>query len=86
MKKADIFALGMISWERIEGERAPQLGCEEWEVIRKEGPRFRRGLNSLSNECRDMVSAMLAEDPGKRPAAEEILNRWLLTDSEKELM
>jgi membrane-associated tyrosine/threonine-specific cdc2-inhibitory kinase len=71
----DIFSFGLVLLEAAAGRRAPRGGSGAYQ-------RIRRGEISLgsdaypvdcSQDLKDLVTAMLAVDPGQRPTAEDLV-------------
>ena len=84
MKTADVFSLGVVGWELMQQCRAPREDEDGWSELRQGEATFRDG--DFSAETKEMVSAMLSADPKKRPSADELVSKWLLSEQELDLM
>ena len=84
MNPADVFSLGVVGWELMQQCRAPRVNEDGWSELRQEEATFRDG--GFSAKTKEMVSAMLSADPKRRPSAEELVSKWLLSEQELDLM
>lgn len=84
LKKCDVFSLGILVYELMEGQRMPSNG-QKWHDLRENRVNFTKE-NLFSDQIKNMVSSMLSSDPSKRPTIDYILKRYLKTDQEKELL
>ncbi|CAI2361851.1 unnamed protein product [Moneuplotes crassus] len=79
LTKCDVFALGVLSYELMQGVRCQKNG-REWENLRCDQINFAKG-DDYSSEIKEMVTSMLSSDPKNRPTIENILEKYL--DEEK---
>ena len=71
LKKCDVFSLGILAYELIQGQRCKPNG-EEWENLRKDKIFFKNPDN-FSEEIKEMVTSMLRSDPNERPTVNDLL-------------
>lgn len=82
-KKCDIFSLGIIAFELMEGKRTQQRGAQ-WHDLREDRISF-TDPDKFSARTKKMVVEMLNSDPSKRPTVQYLLDTYLLSKEEKEL-
>jgi len=83
LRKADIFSLGILSYELIERRRVLTKG-QEWHDLR-EGKIHFHNPELYSDKIKKMIKLMLSPNPDLRPTTSELLSKYLLSDQEKEL-
>jgi len=83
LTKADIFSLGIMTYEFMRNRPLP-LNGDEWHDIR-EGRADLKGLESYSKELIELILLMLQSNPIERPSAEKILNEYLLSPEQIEI-
>ncbi|CAI2361439.1 unnamed protein product [Moneuplotes crassus] len=81
LKKCDVFALGILSYELMQGVRCQKNGTE-WQNLREDNIHFSKEDN-YSSEIKEMVTTMLSSDPKKRLSIEEILEKYLDEDKKR---
>jgi len=82
LTKCDIFAVGVMGFELVEGKPVPSQG-EEWQILRKD--RWIAPI-AASDELVDILSKTLNSHPKARPSAEKCLSHLcLMSEIEKEL-
>lgn len=83
LKKCDVFALGILGYELMEGARVQQNG-DQWHDLREDRIFF-SAPEKYSPQIREMICSMLSSDPSKRPTIDELLSSYLKSDQEKEI-
>ena len=84
LKKADIFSLGMVAWECIEGRQAPGTEDPEWKALRTGEFSFSdTASNSFGPLILQLVKEMIHPDPRQRPSASEISQKWLISEAQQ---
>jgi serine/threonine protein kinase len=81
--KTDVFALGGVLYKAVSGEHpfeAEHLHGTMWRITSQEPRELRALVPSCSRTLSDLVKAMHAKQPAKRPSMEEVVQRlrtWL---------
>ena len=83
LRKADIFSLGILTYELVERRRVLSKG-PEWHDLREGRINFTHP-ESISEELQEMIRLMLSPNPENRPTTSNLLKTYLLSDEEKEL-
>lgn len=77
LTKADVFALGMITYELVQGVTLDKNG-KQWHDLREERILFNeRALAQFSNELLNLIKIMLHPNPEMRPSPKELLSTFL---------
>ena len=74
LKKADMFSLGVIMYEMIETEWAPEWGLP-WDRLRSGEVVFKNPTANIY--LQEMAKSLLNPDPSLWPSAEELLRDGL---------
>ena len=80
MKKADIFSLGISIYELIERKRLSKTD-DSWRSLRSDQIPF---SDNYSPQLQNLIRTMMASDPALRPNVGDLLNGFLISESEKE--
>lgn len=83
LPKADVFSLGVMTYELMRNRPLP-LNGDEWHDVR-EGRVDLKGLESYSKELTELILLMLRNNPVERPSAEKILSEYLLSPEQVEI-
>lgn len=83
LRKCDVFSLGILGYELMEGKRVPQNG-DQWHDLREDRISFTYP-EEFSDRTREMILSMLSSDPSKRPTINDLLTTDLMSDQEREI-
>lgn len=83
-ERSDLYALGLIAFEMLAGERAWQASSRQ-ELIRLQAGGFKRVLTELRPDCpqslEQLVYDLLQTEPALRPeSVDEVRKRWFRVD------
>lgn len=80
LKKCDVFSLGILAYELMQGERVQPNG-EQWHDLRENRVYFSKP-EAYSEQTKEMIRAMLRSDPAARPSIDELLKTYLKSEEE----
>jgi serine/threonine protein kinase len=83
LKKCDVFSLGILTYELMEGQRVKSNG-PQWHDLREDRIKFSNPL-AYSIRTRKMVCSMLNSNAQLRPSIDELLKNYLQSEQEREL-
>lgn len=83
LRKCDVFSLGILGYELMEGKRVAQNG-DQWHDLREDRINFTYP-EEFSERTRQMIVTMLSSDPSKRPSINELLTSELKSEEEREI-
>ena len=66
----------------MEGKRAEQRG-DQWHDLREDRVKFSNSDN-FSAKTKEMITWMLNSDPNKRPTIQQLLDKYLMSEQEKQ--
>lgn len=83
LKKCDVFSLGILAYELMEGQRVKQNG-DQWHALREDRVYF-SSPEAYSDKTKEMVVSMLNSDPALRPSIDDLLKTFLKSKEEREI-
>jgi len=86
LTKADVFALGMITYELVQGASLDKNG-QQWHDLREHKIAFNdRATAQFSQQLLNLVRSMLHPSPEQRPSPSELLQSFLQSPQEQEIL
>ena len=83
LKKCDVFSLGILGYELMEGKRVAQNG-NQWHDLRENRIKFTYP-DDFSDKTKEMIISMLNSNGNNRPTIHELLTNYLKSDEEREI-
>jgi len=81
--KCDVFSLGILAYELMQGERCLPNG-QQWHDLREDRITF-KNADLFSDKIKEMVTSMLSSDPSLRPTISDLLGKYLKGEKEQKI-